>query len=756
MDSGIRTGALAIWLAVADHGDPFGLRGHSCFARTGACSRETRQSLSTMTSFSVVPGKWYPLGAQCMAGGVNFALYSASATAVELLLFEETGVTVTAVIPFESRTRNVWHAFVSGIGPGQLYGYRVDGPFAPERGFRFNPHKLLIDPHARALSGKCRNVDGLYLSYVATGAGRDLTRDTRDNAAWVPKAIVVDDAFDWQDDAPPNLPLESLFVYEVHVKGFTAHPSSGVTHPGTYLGFIEKIAHLKALGINAVELMPVHEHVDDDILVQRGLSNYWGYNTIAFFAPESSYRSGTQPGCEVREFKTLVRELHRAGIEVILDVVFNHTAEGSELGPTLSLRGIDNTSYYLLTGPEDAPGRYYANLSGCGNTLDPTQGATIRLIMDSLRYWTEVMHVDGFRFDLAAVLGRQAGRFARSGALFDAISQDPVLHRVKLIAEPWDLGDYEAGNFPIDWSEWNGRFRDTVRRFVRGDGGQLADMGRRLTGSADLYDDDGRSPYNSVNFVTCHDGFTLGDLVCFDGKHNEANQENNRDGSDDNLSWNGGVEGPSDDPRIVALRRRRAKNHFCILLLAMGTPMMLGGDEFLRTQGGNNNAYCQDNATSWFDWTQVEREAGMLRFVGKLIAFSQRCKVVERRRLGSMPRLVGFPEPSVAWYGDDLGAPRWGDPQSHTLCMELDSRVATEALGRYRLLLVLHGGEDLHSVRIPAADPGTRWHRVVDTSLPDGQDIVDPENEVPLDPTDVYLVNPHSAVVLLGRATSAA
>jgi glycogen operon protein len=510
-----------------------------------------------------------------------------------------------------------------------------------------------------------------------------------------------------------------------------------------------------ALGINAVEFLPLHEHIDEPFLTDRGLTNYWGYNTIAFFAPESSYASGRTPGCAVREFKALVRQLHRAGIEVILDVVFNHTAEGSELGPTLSLRGIDNPSYYMLTGPADQPGRYYPNYTGCGNSLDPTQSATIRLIMDSLRYWVEVMHVDGFRFDLAAVLGREAGTFARSGALFDAIAQDPALQRVKLIAEPWDLGAYEVGNFPVDWSEWNGRFRDTVRRFVKGDAGQLADLGWRLTGSADLYGDDGRSAYNSINFVTCHDGFTLGDLVSYDRKHNLANGEDNRDGSDDNLSWNSGAEGLTSDPEILALRRRLAKNHLCLLLLAMGTPMILGGDEFLRTQQGNNNAYCQDNPLAWFDWNQAAAEPGITRFLARLIALTRHYDVAQRRKCPHGLRGRNRHAPDIAWYGIDLGAPQWDDPQARTLCLALDGGVSSPQLGRYGLFIIFHAGLGLQPVRLPAAGAGTRWYRVVDTGLPDGADIADRGQEVALAPADAYLMNPRSTVVLVARAPAA-
>jgi glycogen operon protein len=696
-----------------------------------------------MTTPQVLPGRWYPLGATPGPDGCNFALHSAEATRVELVLFDRPDGPAVVTIRLPACTRNVWHGFVSGIAAGQLYGYRVHGPFDPSRGQRFNPAKLLIDPWARALAGRVRNEDSLLLAYDAESPARDLSMDLRDDAAQVPKAIVVDDsAFDWQGDTPPDLPFESLVIYEVHVKGFTAHASSGVAAPGSYLGFIDKIPYLRSLGVNAVELMPVHAHVDDDFLLARGLSNYWGYNTIAFQAPEPAFGSGRRPGIEVEEFKMLVRELHRAGIEVILDVVFNHSAEGSELGPTLSLRGIDNRGYYDLCGPGEAPARYYTNLSGCGNTLAATQPATIRLIMDSLRCWTEVMHVDGFRFDLAAVLGREAGGYDRSGALFDAIAQDPVLHRVKLIAEPWDLGAYEVGNFPVDWSEWNGRFRDTVRRFWRGDAGQLADLGWRLTGSADLYADDGRSAYNSINFSACHDGFTLHDLLAYERKHNDANLEGNRDGSDDNLSLNCGVEGPSADPVVIALRRRLAKNHFCILLLSMGTPMLLAGDEFLRSQQGNNNAYCQDNAISWFDWDQAEAEAGgMRRFVRLLIAFRQDCAAVARRR-------ADLDAQEIRWFGVDGAAPRWDDPQACTLCLQLAGG------GAHGTLILLHAGDWLQNVVLPPADDGWRWQRVVDTSLPDGQDIVEPRHEVPLDPAEEYLVNARSTVVLRARLSA--
>src|SRR3990172_7149072 len=576
--------------------------------------------LANRTTRQVLPGQPYPLGATLNAEGVNFALYSRNAAEVFVLLFDQGKTDPTDIIRLPHRTRFVWHAFVPGLRAGQLYGYKVRGDYRPELGLRFNEHKLLLDPYARAVSGKFHNTENLLLAYDPLSPSRDLSFDMRDNDAIAPKAIVNDDRFDWAGDNQPDIPLEKLIIYEVHLKGFTAHTSSRVAHPGTYLGFIEKIPHLLSLGINAVELLPVQEFYVDDFLLARGLTNYWGYNTIGFFAPESSYSTQRFPGCQVEEFKILVRELHRAGIEVILDVVYNHSGEGNELGPTLCFKGIDNPSYYCLTGSRHQPQRYYMNYTGCGNSLNLDSQAAIRLVMDSLRYWVEVMHVDGFRSDLASVLGRYGpeDRFHATAAFFEVISQDPILQRAVLIAEPWDLGTYQVGNFPVDWSEWNGCFRDTVRRFVKGDADQVRDLGWRLTGSADLYGEDGRSAYDSINFVTCHDGFTLNDLVSYDSKHNEANGEGGRDGSNANLSWNCGVEGPTDDPAVEGLRRRQIRNLLSLDLLAVGVPMLLMGDEVRRTQLGNNNAYGQDNEISWFDWGGLARHADILRFTRRL------------------------------------------------------------------------------------------------------------------------------------------
>jgi isoamylase len=708
-------------------------------------------TLGPFTSRRVSAGQSWPLGATVRDGGANFALYSRGAEEVFLLLFDGDGAEPTDVIRLEERTRFVWHAFVEGVRPGQRYAYRVLGPWDPSRGLRFNEYKLLLDPYAKALTGKPRNADNLLLAYDASAPQPDLAMDCRDSAPVLPKCIVVDDAFDWEDDAPPALPLESLVLYEVHVKGFTAHPSSAAGRPGTYLGFVEKIPYLKKLGINAVELLPVHEHYVEEFLRDRGLTNYWGYNTVAFFAPESTYGSRGAPACEVREFKTLVRELHRAGIEVILDVVYNHTAEGSEMGPTLSLRGIDNPSYYSLAGPPESPGRYYQNLTGCGNSLDLSSPPAIRLVLDSLRYWVEMMHVDGFRFDLASVLGRENGGFRTGSSFFDAVSQDPMLARVKLIAEPWDLGAYEVGNFPVDWSEWNGRFRDTARRFFKGDAGQLRDLGWRITGSADLYGDDGRSAYNSINFITCHDGFTLRDLVTYNGKHNEDNLEGNRDGTDANHSWNCGAEGEADDPEIRRLRRRMAKNLMCGLLFSCGTPMLLGGDEFLRTQRGNNNAYCQDNELSWFDWRDAARNADFVEFTRKTIAFTRRYPVLERRRflLGRDLDADGLPD--IDWIGFDGGGPAWDDPEERALAYRLASGRKDGRPGEDVLLFALNGDWNLRTLRLPAPPHERRWHRVVDTSLDAPDDFVDVEQAVLLDPDDRYLVNPRSVVVLVAR-----
>jgi glycogen operon protein len=711
--------------------------------------------LSPRTLKTVVKGQEYPLGATVTNGGVNFALYSRNAAAVFLLLFDMASGEPTDVIQLQSRDKFIWHAEVRDVKPGQLYGYKVQGDYRPEWGLRFNDAKLLLDPYAKAVTGKFKNTDNLLLAYDAQPGGGEFVQDARDTTTFTPKAIVIDDhAFDWQGDASPDLTLNQLFIYEVHVKGFTAHPTSNVQSPGTYLGFVEKIPHLQRLGVNAVELLPVHEFYIDDFLIARGLTNYWGYNTIGFFAPESSYSTGRAPGSQVTEFKTLVRALHKAGIKVILDVVYNHTGEGNELGPSLAFRGIDNPSYYSLTGPPGQSRRYYMNFTGCGNSLNFDSPAVIRLVMDSLRYWVEAMHVDGFRFDLASVLGRdESGAFRSSGPFFDAVAQDPVLNRAILIAEPWDIGTYQVGNFPVDWSEWNGRFRDTVRRFGKGDGGQLADLGWRLTGSADLYGEDGRSAYNSINFVTCHDGFTLNDLVSYNGKHNEANGESNHDGSDDNNSWNCGTEGETTDPGVMTLRQQLMKNHACALLFSPGTPMLLGGDEFARTQRGNNNAYCQDNAISWFDWDLVARNDNLVEFFRKAIGFVRRYPILQRRRFELGEDLDDDTIPDLAWFGtgSNGGGPHWNDPEARTLCLQLDASTERGELTGERLFFILNGDFRSHTVNLPALDSGVRWHRAIDTSLAASADFADDGREIVLNPSDYYIANPRSTVVLVGK-----
>ena len=698
------------------------------------------------TSRRISPGRSYPCGATITTEGVNFALFSEHATDVFLLLFDSPDAEPTDVIRLEQKNRHIWHVLVHDVGVGQLYGYNVNGPYDPAQGHRFNGQKLLICPYARAVTGKIINRDKLLNSFKASAGGADLLPDRRDNSLIVPKGIVVDNAFDWQDDAPPEIPFEKLVIYEAHLKGFTAHPSSEVAFPGSYLGFIEKIPYIKSLGINAVEFLPLHEFCSEEFLVNNGLSNYWGYNTALFFAPESSYAA--VPGNQVQEFKTLVRELHKAGIEVILDVVYNHTGEGNELGPTFSLKGIDNRSYYCLTGPVEAPYCSYRNYSGCGNSLRLANPHVLRLVMDSLRYWVEEMHVDGFRFDLASVLGRgDSGDFQRNSAFFHAVAQDPVLGRVKLIAEPWDSDTYQVGNFPVEWAEWNDRFRDTVRRFMRGDKGQIADLGSRVTGSADLFSHGGRSAFNSINFVTCHDGFTLYDLVTYKRRNNRANKEKNHDGSAENFSSNCGVEGECDDPRVNIVRRKMVKNFLCLLFFSTGTPLLTAGDEVLRSQSGNNNAYCQDNELSWFNWKHVERNGDILDFCRKAIAMSHRYRVLHRKKF-----FDGCMTPDgvcdIVWFDHNLKHPDWDHPKKRILCFQL----AEEGDGgKCVLFFILNAERRPVKVKLPSRSNGNVWRRIVDTSLSAGDDFRESGNEALLEGEGTsYDAESQSVVVLVG------
>jgi glycogen operon protein len=672
------------------------------------------------------PGRPYPLGTTWDGAGVNFALFSEHATGVELCLFDgpNTGQ-AREQIPLRERTDLVWHGYVPDLGPGQLYGYRVHGPHAPDQGLRFNPAKLLIDPYARALAGELQWRDEVFGYRVGDPSG-DLSRDDRDSAAFVPRSVVVDPTFDWEGDQPPRTPWHRSVVYEIHVKGFTArHPGVPEKLRGTYAGLTAPAAldHLTRLGITAVELLPVHGHVDEHALVQRGLRDYWGYNSIAFFAPHAAYAADPRPGGQVREFQAMVKALHRVGLEVILDVVYNHTAEGNHLGPTVTFRGIDNPAYYRLV--PDQP-RYYQDSTGCGNTLDLRQPRALQLLMDSLRYWVLDMHVDGFRFDLAPSLAREGGAMERAACFFDVIRQDPVISQIKLIAEPWDVGPggYQLGNFPVGWAEWNGRYRDAIRRYWRGDPGQVADLAYRLTGSSDLYQDDGRRPYASVNLVTAHDGFTLADLVSYNGKHNEANREGNRDGSDDNLSWNTGTEGPTEDPAILTLRERRIRTFLATLFISQGVPMLCGGDEMGRTQQGNNNAYCQDNEISWVDWSLDDRAQRLLSFTRGLIQLRKAHAELQRRKFFQGRPLCSADMKDLTWHrpdGGEMAEAEWRQATLRAFGFRLcgdamdDVNERGEPITDDTLLVLLNAEPESVDFVLPAAHPGVGWEVVVDT-----------------------------------------
>jgi isoamylase len=612
-------------------------------------ARQAPPALTKKPIGTVWPGQPYPRGATWDGEGVNFSLFSANAEKVELCIFDATGRREVQRIELRERTDEAFHAYLPEARPGLLYGYRVYGPYDPERGHRFNPNKLLIEPYSKHIQGQLK-WSNAHFGYRVGHPKEDLSFDKHDNAAGVPKSRVIDPAFTWGDDRPPRTALHDTVIYELHVRGFTMnHPEVPPELRGTYAGLATApvIDHLLRMGVTAVELMPVHTFVDDRHLVERGLRNYWGYNTIGFFAPDMRYSATGR----ISEFKTMVKTLHSAGIEVILDVVYNHTAEGNQMGPTLSFRGVDNASYYRLS-PEDP--RYYMDFTGCGNTLNMQHPRVLALLMDSLRYWAQEMHVDGFRFDLASALARELFDVDRLGSFFDTIGQDPVLSQVKLIAEPWDVGagGYQVGNFPPGWNEWNDRFRDTVRAYWKGDEGTMGDFARRLSGSADLYEASGRKPHASVNFVTAHDGFTLQDLVSYNGKHNEANGENNRDGNNDNRSWNHGAEGLTDDPAINTLRMRQKRNLIATLLLSQGVPMLLAGDELGQTQNGNNNAYCQDNETSWLDWNLAPDEQEFLEFVAHMVAFRRNHPVFSRRRF-LQDRTLADGVKEVAWLGPD-------------------------------------------------------------------------------------------------------
>ncbi len=667
-------------------------------------------------------GTPFPLGATWDGLGVNFALFSAHASKVELCLFDETGEREIERIELPEFTDEVWHGYLPDARPGTLYGYRVHGPYEPEAGHRFNPNKLLLDPYAKGLTGDVR-WDPAVFGYVV--GEDDLSFDTRDSAPFLPRCRVVDPAFTWGRERRPDVPWERTILYELHVKGFTKlHPLVPERLRGTYagLGTKEVVDYLRGLGVTSVELLPVHAFVQDQHLLEKGLANYWGYNTLNFFAPEYRYSATGS----LSEFKEMVARLHDAGIEVILDVVYNHTAEGNEMGPTLSFKGIDNASYYRLLPDQK---RYYINDTGTGNTLNLSHPRVLQMVTDSLRYWVTEMHVDGFRFDLATILGREPYGFDEGGGFLDSCRQDPVLNRVKLIAEPWDCGPggYQVGGFPPGWAEWNDRFRDTVRAFWKGDEGMAAELATRLTASGDKFNRRGRKPWASVNFVTAHDGFTLHDLVSYNEKHNEANGEDNRDGHSHNLSWNHGAEGPTDDPEIRALRERQKRNMLATLLLSQGTPMILAGDEFGRTQHGNNNAYCQDNELNWVDWQGIGEEGRALAaFTRKLIALRQGFPVLRRGRFlsGAFNEELGVKD--VTWLtpdGTEMDAEHWSDPNTRCFGMLLDGRAQATGIRRpasdATLLLVLNAHHDVVEFSLPEPPAGQRWLLLEDTNRPE-------------------------------------
>jgi glycogen operon protein len=677
-------------------------------------------------------GQPYPLGSTWDGRGVNFALFSENATAVELCLFDgPKGQREIARIRLPEQTDHVWHAYLPGIRPGQLYGYRVHGPYEPEVGHRFNPAKLLLDPYARALAGAVQWSDAIF-GYTIGSPETDLSQDERDSAGYVPKSVVVDPSFNWGADAFPRTPWHKTLIYELHLKGFTArHPEVPQHLRGTYAGLTcpEVIDYLHSLGVTAVELLPVHQCVVERHLLEKQLTNYWGYNSIGFFAPDARYSSTGDQGQQVTEFKNMVKTLHREGIEVILDVVYNHTAEGNQLGPTFCFRGIDNVAYYRLA-PENQ--RYYLDYTGCGNTLNMMHPRTLQLIMDSLRYWVLDMHVDGFRFDLAATLAREAHAVDRLGAFFDIIHQDPVLSQVKLIAEPWDLGEggYQVGNFPVLWAEWNAEYRDTVRSFWKGDGGLAGRLAYRLTGSSDLYERSGRRPHASINFVTVHDGFTLHDLVSYNEKHNEPNGEGNRDGHNHNLSWNCGVEGLTDDPAVLSLRRRQQRNFLATLLLSQGVPMLSAGDEIGRTQHGNNNAYCQDNGISWIDWNLDQSQHELLEFTRLLSRLFHQHPVLRRRKFFQGRRIRGSEVKDLAWFrpdGREITDEDWNN--WHTRCLGL--RLSGDAIEEldvrgnhivdHTLLMLLNAHYEPLPFVLPAYQTPVRWEALVDTRTTTGR-----------------------------------
>ena len=703
------------------------------------------------------PGSPYPLGATWDGEGVNFALFSQHATAVELCLYNSpSDKTASVRIQLRERSHYIWHVYLPGLKPGQLYGYRVHGPFDPHRGLRFNPNKLLIDPYAKAIAGEMKWHDSLF-GYEVGHADDDLSFNTLDSAQYVPKAVVINPNFDWGNDKAPKIPYHNTIIYEAHVKGFTKlHPGIPENIRGTYAALAHPVTikYLKDLGITAIELLPVHHFIIDEHLVKNNLTNYWGYNTIGFFAPDVRYSSRGIMGEQVNEFKQMVKQLHNAGIEVILDVVYNHTGEGNHCGPTVSFRGIDNTSYYRL---KDG-GRFYQDYTGTGNTLNTIQPNVLRLIMDSLRYWILEMHVDGFRFDLASALARELHAVDRLGSFLDIIHQDPVISQVKLIAEPWDVGEggYQVGEFPPGWTEWNGKYRDCIRDFWRGADSMLAEFAERFTGSSDLYKDDDRTPTASINFITAHDGFTLNDLVSYNHKHNEANKEENRDGESHNRSWNCGVEGPTNDPEVIRLRSRQKRNFLITLFLSQGVPMLVAGDELSRTQKGNNNAYCQDNEISWINWKDADLQ--LLQFTQKLIHLYKSHPVFSRRRWFQGQPIKGTGSQDIAWFkydGTEMTEENWRNDHAKSLAVYMNGRGLHttgwkgEQLIDDSFFIIFNAYHGDMEFLLPGEEYGSEWIKLLDTT--EGNGIVDHGRKY--FPGDLVAVEGLSVVVLTHKIT---
>jgi len=716
-----------------------------------------------LNSFTVETGKALPLGASLYKEGVNFAVFSRNATAVTLIIFESADMNSPYMeIPLDNnknKTGNIWHCYIKGLSAGTCYLYRADGPYFPEKGLRFNPHKTLVDPYAKAMTDLSNWDFQKCTGYNTEKPGRDLTYSYEDDIVNQPRGIVIDNNFDWQGDAPLNYPLRFSVIYETHVKGFTANPNSGVEHPGTYRGVIEKIPFLKNLGVTSLEFLPVQEFNENEIIRKgprtgKKLTNYWGYSTVAFFAPKGSYSSDKTPGGQVNEFKEMVRELHKAGIEVILDIVFNHTAEGNEQGPTFSFRGFDNSIYYILNENR----RYYQNYSGCGNTVNCNHPVVRTFIMDCLRYWVMEMHVDGFRFDLGSILGRdQSGRIMENPPTLEQIAEDPVLNSTKIIAEAWDAGGaYQVGWFPGGrWAEWNDKYRDNVRKYWRGDPNETRHLATRVSGSSDLYLRDGRKPFHSINFVTSHDGFTMKDLVSYNYKHNDDNGENSRDGSDNNISYNYGNEGKTKDPVLNAIRERQLKNFFATMMVSLGTPMLLGGDEIGRTQNGNNNAYCQDNEISWYDWALLEENAGLYRFAKEMIAFRLRHPGFMRPEFFSGRGGAYKAIPDISWYNEYGNNPDWGKIGYYLALRLLGSRADTLAdRDDNDFYIMFNATTDLKRFTLASPPPKKEWWRAVDTGIASPADILLLGKEERLTSQRHYSVKARSTVILISKEIS--